>query len=72
MQFFQLNKNFKLKNQYKKFDELNFTLGETTSKIQKIYSRKQFFHIQKPKSKKKLEKNKKSNNEERKLGIETG
>ncbi len=36
MTFFQLKKIFKLKNQYKKFDKINFKLGRATSKIQKI------------------------------------
>ncbi len=36
MKFFQLKKNFNLKNQYTKFDRINFTLGKATSKTQKI------------------------------------
>ncbi len=60
MKFFQLKKKFKSKNQYKKFDRINFTLEQS----KKNY-RKHFLHIRKPKSKKfeklknKLIKNKK-------------
>ncbi len=36
MKFFQLKKISKLKNYYKKFDGINFTLGQTIFKMPKI------------------------------------
>ncbi len=36
MKFFQLKKNPRLKNQCNKFDGINFALGQTASKIQKL------------------------------------